>query len=136
MTYTIEWTDTEKTIVLVTFEPGWSWHEFATESSKEKIEMLDAVDHPVYFIQWLKGSVPMPKIGWTGSFQRAGTIDHPNYAKVILVNNTRIAQTMVNVFGGIIPSFRDKMHLVATIDDAFELVQQLKAEAALISPQG
>lgn len=133
MPYTVEWANEEQSIILVTFEPGWTWQEFATTSAKEKIAMLDSVDHPVYIIQWFQGRIPVPKIGWTQSFRNAGTIDHPNYAMVILVTSNNIAQSLVNVFGAIVPSFKDKMRLVKTIEEAFEItnvLQQAELETA------
>ncbi len=130
--HTIKWYDQEKTIIVVTFEPGWTWREFIVETAAPKIAMMDSIDHAVYIIHLIPpGRISLPQMGWLRSYtEEAGTPHHPNYAAAVFVTTNRIATTLVNVAVKILPKWEGRLLIRPTEEAAFILVQELKAKKA------
>lgn len=132
MPFEIEWIDEQKTVILVSFEPGWTWREFIFETSFPKIEMMDSVEHPVYIVHLIPGTLTVPQMGWLRSYrEEVGTPHHPNYAAAIFVSTNSIAKTLVRVAERILPSWKNRLLVVPSEEAALALVDELKAKRAI-----
>lgn len=122
MTFTVEWANEEKTIVLTTFQAGWTLKEFMSESSIQEIALLDSVDHPVYLVQVLEGQLPKLSFGWTGNAEGDSALNHPNLAMIVFVAQQRLAPSLINVFSRVFPKHANTLHIEATTEAALAYI--------------
>ncbi len=130
MTFNLDWADDEKTIILVTYHPGWTWQEAILETTAPEIELLNTVEHPVYIVHHILGRLPTPSIGWTYTAETEGSFHHPNYAGAVVITPHKMNHMLFNVFVRRLPGVSHKIHLVQTPEQAYSLIASLKEKAA------
>jgi hypothetical protein len=122
MTIQVEWANPEKTIILQTLAPTWTWDEFF-EASRKEMAMMDEVDHVVDIIA--DGRHTTLPSGALAQMQKivasSATQNHRNGGMYIVVGVSRFIQVFVQVYRDVFPGHGSKIVLARTLDEAFQI---------------
>ncbi|MBN1122277.1 MAG: hypothetical protein JXJ17_14460 [Anaerolineae bacterium] len=119
----VRWLDRDHRVILQTFDPDWSWADFA-EASRLEAKMMDTVDHQVDVVAdgrsvQLPGRAlsVMPEIR-----NSSATLNHPNGGNYILVGINRVVQTFVEVYTSVFKQHGTKVLFANTFEEAYEVL--------------
>ncbi|RMG79384.1 MAG: hypothetical protein D6712_19755 [Chloroflexi bacterium] len=124
MKITVSWEDQEQRTLIYRFPSMWTWQEFYNAKAEAE-RLLDTVDHNVtVFLDFSQGAT-LP----AGAVSEAPKImkkRHPRATPVIFIGvNPRIS-IVINMVRTVLSSRMKDIHMVKTLDDAWELVHQLR----------
>ena len=128
----VEWFDDDaKNIVLVTYAPGWTWHDFA-DAKKRVDALVMSVDVPVYVINDHTNVPLFPTGKRSGMTEISDAFDNapPNIVMVYTVGAPSLIRIILNTLKRLTMNrlLRD-LTLVQTIDDALADIKHKQAEA-------
>ena len=98
---TVEWDNPEKTVLLMTFHPGWTWQDIY-DASDEAYGFVDSVDHTVHILVDLSSVDNIAK--GLNIVRLKSVTDHirPNTGKVVLYGAKTLfgnmAKTLITIF--------------------------------------
>jgi hypothetical protein len=124
MSVNVSWYDDEHTIILQEFPLTWTWDEFF-DAVKSTVELEKTVDHPVYVMGTNPPSGKMPSGNVLAQFNAAIKMHEPNMQLYIMATNNSFTALMGRVFVQT-TSMRDKVRMVATLDDGLRLIAEDK----------
>ena len=111
------WFDDEQTIFFTRVNGKWTLDELYTEFEKG-IQMIREVDHPVVLIIDLRASSSPPR-QFMSAGRRLGSNRPDHLVRIIMVNNDRLMQMLMDVIGKIYASERRPLFF----NDADEAIQ-------------
>ncbi len=125
MSITVEWDNPEKTIVRVTFAGRWTWAEFYEFVTKQVQPLIRTVDHTVDVISDFRDSGPLPlgpAITYANNVMKSYP---PNAGIMVIVSNSLLIKTLVNVFSSAFKSgIGAKTFAVTSLEEAYHLIRQ------------
>lgn len=68
-----------------------------------------------------------------GAVQEESSLSHPNVAHIFIIADSALLKTAANTMLRMDSAARDKVTLVATLEDAFAQIGDMKAQAAVSS---
>ncbi len=130
---TTEWDNAKKTIMRVTYHPGWTWDDLKANLPLEE-QMLDSVEHPVDVIADFRGTQLPP-----GAFTQLPVIAksppyvHPNSGNVVMVGSPDFMAEVVDVYKRVYGQAA-KLVMVHTLEEARELLQEKRQQSSSQPP--
>jgi hypothetical protein len=125
MGITIQWDDSEQTIVRMTFSGQWTLDELRS-LGLQVILMIRSAPHPVYVISDFRSSDGLPP----GVFWQARDLNQlrpANWAAGISISTDAMHKSLLDMFGAVYLAQRsERLFIVKTDDEACELVARLK----------
>jgi hypothetical protein len=121
------WNDENKTSIVISYQGHWSWDEFQAAVESTNV-LMNSVDYPVVLIHdTLQGStLPSGNIVAHGKTAIAGFAN--NLALIIVVLNSSLIRTFLNIVAGLNPAGRGKIiKTVSSLDEALQLAQKTLA---------
>jgi hypothetical protein len=124
MPVTIEWGNTEKTILHVKFLRPWNWDEYYGVY-QEGYAMTESVDHKVNIIMdFSKNDGRLPASALT-HFRSAASKAHPRRGVVIITSpRMMLVRTMVNMIQKI-GLIKTPMLFANTVEDAYTMLKRM-----------
>lgn len=124
-----EWDDDKQTIMRVTYEAGWTWDDMEGNLPLEE-QMLDSVSHRVDVIADFRGTqLPPGAITRLPMIAQSPPYRHPNSGDMIMVGSPGFMFEVVNVYKHVYGQ-ADKLTMVATLDEARDLIIKKRANEA------
>ncbi|MBN1202788.1 MAG: hypothetical protein JXJ20_13130 [Anaerolineae bacterium] len=121
MHLTTEWDNDEKTIMRVTYHPGWTWDDLEANLPKEEA-MLDSVDHTVNVIADFRGTrlppgaiVRLPMIASSPPYM------HANSGMMVMVGSPVFMEEVVGIYKRVFGQAQ-KLTVVGTLEEARALI--------------
>lgn len=119
---TVEWYNTEKTILLQTIVGDWTLDDYLALAHQTG-EKLSSVHHIVDLIADLRGIRTVPT-HMVSALRRSQVRNHPNLGLVLVVGiDSGFVRAMYNAFVKLTPSVKNKFQLAPSIDDAVAITQ-------------
>lgn len=122
MPITASWNNEEKTIILITFEHPWIWHEF--EAAYEQMDaMFKSVSHKTSLILNISNA-GFPPPSAIEHFRRVSENRHANLDKIIVVGIPTFFRTMLNILRSVYQGrYTEPSFLFSpTLEKAYELL--------------
>ncbi len=119
-----QWSDERKTSIVINYQGHWTWEEFqaAVEATNE---LMNSVDYPVVLVHdTIQGStLPPGNIVAHGKTAIAGFAD--NLALIIVVLNSSLIRTFLNIVTGLNPAGRGKIiKTVSSLEEALHIAEK------------
>jgi hypothetical protein len=93
-----EWDDDAKTIMRVTYQPGWTWNDLEGNLPLEE-QMLDSVSHRVDVIADFRDTrLPPGAISHLPKIAQSPPYVHPNSGDVIMVGSPAFMKEVVGIY--------------------------------------
>ena len=124
MPINVDWVDANKEILLVTYQGHWTWEEFQNAVYATNV-LMNSVDYSVVLIHdTLQGSaLPPGNIIAQGKTAISSFAD--NLVLIIVVVNSSLIRTFLNIISGLNPSGRGQItKTVSTLEEANSLAQK------------
>ncbi len=121
MPFSIQWDNTDKTIIYVRYE-HWSWDDFYN-AVKESSNLSSTVDHQVDIIAHLVDGI-IPK---GSAFSHSGSAlkqDNNRLGLIVVVTSSRFILSLMQVSSRIVPGWQTKYRMSDTLENARELIAQ------------
>jgi hypothetical protein len=123
-----EWDNDEKTVLRVTYHPGWSWDDVENNMVVEE-EMLNSVDHRVDVITDYQGSqLPPGAISRLPKIAQSPPYTHPNSGVIAMVGSPAFMKEVIGVYKHVYGQAA-KLTMVNDLDEARALIAQKREEA-------
>jgi hypothetical protein len=124
-----EWDNDGKTIMRVTYQPGWTWDDLDGNLLLEE-EMLNSVDHKVDVIADFRGTqLPPGAISRLPKIAQSPPYTHPNSGAMVMVGSPAFMKEVVGVYKRVYGQAA-KLTMVHDLDEARALIAQKHQEAA------
>ncbi len=121
-----EWDNDQKTILRVTYQPGWTWDEMEDNLPLER-EFLDGVDHPVDVIADFRGtSLPPGAIARLPKIASSPPYTHPNSGIVIMVGSPAFMEEVVGIYRRVFGQAGAKLTMVHDLDEARAKINEMR----------
>jgi hypothetical protein len=123
----VEFDNPEQTIIRWDFKGRWmwdDWHEGASRALELRQMVIDTPVVPAIFNFKYSGPVPM---GALPHIRTAGELMDPR-DYVVVANGSGFIRSLVDAFCTLNPSFRDKVMLADTLEEARALIANQAAE--------
>ena len=121
MHISVDWFNTEKTIIYYKFETGWTFREFNTVYS-DVYKMLDTVDHKVHAIVDLTSARLFPT-DTLREMRRLTFEQHKNGGITVIITQSPMGHSMYNFLQSIYKRFSEVFHLSRSMDDALSIIE-------------
>ena len=93
-----EWDDDAKTIMVVTYQPGWTWNDLEGNLPLEQ-QLLDSVNHRVDVIADFRNTrLPPGAISRLPKIAQSPPYVHPNSGDVIMVGSPAFMAEVVSIY--------------------------------------
>ena len=128
---TVEWANGRDDLILVTYHTNdWQWTDFA-DAFEQQRALLDHTSVPVVnIIVDVSNSHIMPKGGSLLSASRnLGKDMHPKQGHTVIVGAKGYIAKILEVVEHFLGKERSKMHIAATLDGAYAMIEQISAQA-------
>jgi hypothetical protein len=126
---TTEWDNDEKTIMRMTYHPGWSWDDLEGNLIVEE-EMLNSVNYKVDVIADFRGTqLPPGAISRLPKIAQSPPYTHPNSGAMVMVGSPAFMNEVVGVYKRVYGQAA-KLVMVHDLDEARALIAQKREEAA------
>ncbi len=114
----IEWDNSEKKILVYTFEGVWSLNEFYIAFAQGNL-MMDSVNHTVHTILDMRKSGSLPN-GFIGTIRTLGAKPHDNLGQMAMIGANGFVQSFINLSRRILPAGRKnpRFFMVSTLEEA------------------
>lgn len=114
---TTEWDNDDKTVLRVTYHPGWSWNDLEENMTVEQ-DMLDSVPHRVDVIIDVRGTrLPPGAIRRLPKIAQSPPYTHPNSGAVLMVGSPVFLKEVIGVYKRVYGQAA-KLTMVQTLDEA------------------
>ena len=124
-----EWDDDGKTIMHVTYQPGWTWDDMEGNLPVEE-NMLDSVDHRVDVLADFRGTqLPTGAISRLPKIAQSPPYTHPNSGAMVMVGSPAFMKEVVGVYKRVYGQAA-KLTMVHDLDEARALIVQKREDAA------
>lgn len=121
-----EWDNDQKTIMRVTYQPGWTWNEMEANLSIEK-GYLDSVDHPVDVIADFRGTtLPPGAIARLPKIASSPPYTHRNSGIVIMVGSPAFMEEVVSIYRRVFGQAGAKLTMVHDLDEARAKITEMR----------
>lgn len=122
-----EWDDAERTIMRVTYQPGWGWSDMDQNMLIEK-QMLDSVEHKVDVIaDFRRTNLPPGAISRLPKIAQSPPYIHPNSGEVVMVGSPTFMEEVVGVYKRVYGQAA-KLTMVNDLVEARALIQKKRSE--------
>ncbi|MBN1563629.1 MAG: hypothetical protein JXA10_07315 [Anaerolineae bacterium] len=129
-----EWHDDAKTIMRVTYQPGWTWRDLEANLPTEE-QFLDSVDHKVDVIADFRDTqLPPGAISHLPKIAQSPPYVHPNSGEVVMVGSPIFMEEVVGVYKRVYGQ-ASKLTMVHDLHEAQEIILKRREEAAKSAPQ-
>ncbi len=120
----VEWDNSEKTIIRITYAEKWAWSDFY-EANRVAVDMMKTVDHPVHFLADFRQSRSLP-IGGAITHARSALAALPdNWGILVIVSNSILIQRLVSIFrAAFTGKMTTKTYSVTSIEEAYRVIAQ------------
>ena len=123
MTVYVDWTDENRSVLLMTIEEGWTWALFF-ECQEQAAEMVYMVDHSVSLIIDYKDTVPPRAIlTYFPLMQKSPLYTCPNLVQIILVGSPNFQQSLLPIMARMTSHTSEIMTAASTLEEAFMFIQ-------------
>lgn len=124
MSIKTEWGNDEKTILLFTYEPNWSWNDL-NDAVTLAYDMMETIDHPVVHIADMRNASILPSGAMTQGRNLANR-RHPRQTLLIVVGANSLVRTLGNTFSKIYSRVGGDSRNVyaATLEEAYALAEK------------
>ncbi len=122
------WDNDEHTIMLVTYQPGWTWDDLEANMMVEEA-MLSSVEHKVDVIADFRDTqLPPGAIGRLPKIAQSPPYTHPNSGFMVMVGSPAFMEEVVGVYKRVYGQAA-KLTMVQDLDEARALIRQRRADA-------
>ncbi|GAB4475563.1 MAG: hypothetical protein Kow00124_16720 [Anaerolineae bacterium] len=123
MPITIDWANEERTIILETFGPQWTWNEFMN-ASVVKSMMMEAVGHRVDVIADARNTTLPPGAVQSIPYvvENAACYSHPNGGAYIVVGGSPLIEAFARIYARTYLENGRRLLFAETIDEALALL--------------
>lgn len=128
MPITIEWDDSEKTIIRYTYQGKWTWEE-NDQISAQSVAFAKEVDHPLDVIIDFRNSHLLPERALSRFRDYLTPSDKTmSFQTAVLVFQSEFLARMLEIFSRLYSGVRGKIHSATSVEEAREII--IKARAA------
>ncbi len=126
----LDWFNDEKTAVLFTYSPGWTWDDFYPEFTRQN-QLFDESDKLiVHVVVDVRNSSLIPKGGALSSLTRRVTSNkHPKMGKTLIVGMSGFMRVMANALARFMGEARREFYYLDTMEEAEKLLKEFAAKA-------
>lgn len=122
-----EWDDAERTIMRVTYQPGWGWTDM-DQNMVIETQMLDSVSHKVDVIADFRGTnLPPGAISRLPKIAQSPPYVHANSGEVVMVGSPAFMEEVVGVYKRVYGQAA-KLTMVNDLAEARALIQTKRKE--------
>lgn len=126
MGISVEWDNAEKTIVLIAFDPAWTWKDVQTVDTRA-IVMYDSVGHIVDVIADISHS-KLVSTGFLSYIRSLLTTEwHPHVGIAIVVGASPSVRALFNAAALVARKPLDRIRFAQSLDEARLLIEQRRA---------
>lgn len=125
--YSIAWDNDDKTVILVTYQPHWTWGDFY-DSNMQTVALMKSVAHEVHVIADFRPAAAVPLGGAITHAHSAIKTFPPNWGLLVIVTSNMLVTRLVTIFRRTFPyDMGEKTFSVGTIEEAYKLFAQRSA---------
>lgn len=130
MSSTICWDDSNHTIIRVENSGKWTWDDYH-HVIDQIVAMIASVDHRVDTININLPDSVMPSGSAAPHFQRALRRMPPNTGMTVTISGSAFGRTMFGILSKyLLRNSKQRVVMVATLDDAFRVIAEDRAKEA------
>jgi len=119
------WDNNEKTILLVVFEPEWTWQEYS-DGLDETREIVKDIEHTYHEIIDMRQTGKVPQSSPIQHMMKGRQQGSRYLGIVVLVGAPKMMEIFVNVFKKAYGTRFPERLIVETIEDAYTLIAAYK----------
>lgn len=120
----------EKSVIYWTFAGDWTWDQFAEADVRAYEMSLEMTPTVIDVLVDMRASNRIPFSGAIGYFSRSIRRSPPNRGAVLIFGAGGIVKALEPVLRRLNPGYSDGYHLVETIDDAYQFLEQRRLSRA------
>jgi hypothetical protein len=125
-----EWDNADKTILRVTYHPGWTWDDLQANGPIER-EFLDSVEHKVDVIADFRGTqLPPNAIVRLPQIAASPPYTHPNSGLMVMVGSPAFMDEVVSVYRRVYGAKARKLHVLPDLESARRQIAELNRQAS------
>ena len=131
MTISVDWYDEKRTILLQTFDTGWTWQDYVDLSSRQR-KMMDTVSHRVDMIGDARG-VQIPKNvlqNLSNIASNSALNNHENAGIYVIVGANNAVQTFLRIFKNVFSSQGERIFTASSLEEALTLIEKHRTETS------
>lgn len=126
----VNWADSSRTCILVTYPDGWTWDEFK-QAGVDAEALLAEVDYDVDIIHHVTASIPANTLSQIPEIARTSpSLINPKIRYAIVVGASRYLEMAYRMFRNIYPQLTARLMMAETIEGAYQLIAEKRAEAS------
>lgn len=130
MSVLVDWFNSEKTIILQTFEGKWTWEEF-NKACATAAELMRTVEHEVHLVSDFIPSISMPVGGAIRHAQNVTSQYPSNWGLLVVISDKKFIEMLVNSFRRIFSrGVGGKTYHAETFDEAKTIISQYEKESS------
>jgi hypothetical protein len=123
---TTQWANDARNIILNTYNTNqWEWSDLANAFVQQRAMMDQTDSSVVHVIVDVTKSQLMPMGGSLMSAARNLKETHPRQGHTVIVGARGLITKVLNIVGNLLGEQRNKLHVVATMGEAYTLLAEL-----------
>lgn len=129
MSLTVDWGNTQQTIIQYNIKGQWTWLEFESALQQSIIMTLETHD-TVSEIYDLTYSQPMPEDS-LHFWRNAIRVMPDNRGHLVFIAGGQIISSLLTILERIDPGYADRLHNVDSLNQAYKLLQYLETKSSV-----
>ena len=126
----VNWADSSKTCILVTYPDSWNWDEFK-QAGVDAETLLGEVDYPVDIIHHVTAIIPTNTVSKIPEIARTSpSLINPKIRYAVVVGASRYLEMAFRMFRNIYPQLTARLMMAENIETAHQLIAAKLAEAS------
>jgi hypothetical protein len=122
MTIQVGWADDAQTIMLLTYQTGWTWADFRSALQRSG-ELSQHVHHTFYMVNDVRAASELPEGQAISQFRTAGQNNAPTLRYIYIVGTNMFATSLLNTMKKLVPNIANTWRLVPRIEDAYAQIE-------------
>lgn len=121
MTIEVAWADDARTIIVLNYQPGWTWADFR-EALQRVGELNAGITHPFYIINDVRSAPKMPDGQAISHFRAAGQNNAPNLRYIYIVGTNMLATSLLSSMQKLVPLIAQTWRVVSTMEETYAMI--------------
>ncbi|MBK8024805.1 MAG: hypothetical protein IPK19_26150 [Chloroflexi bacterium] len=127
MPVTVEWDNSERTILRTDSHGHWTWDEYH-HAVDAALVMMQSVDHDVHLVNVRHSDSVQPDGNALPHLRRVMRDLPGNHRLTIMVNTNMRSKLMVGIFRRVVPIFSRTFLMASSLEDARDLIGRYERE--------
>ncbi len=130
MKHSVEWDNSEKTIVRMTYAGKWTWKDFY-DTNMASVALAQTVEHRIHVIADFRHSQGIPGGNPLIHARNAMAVMPDNWGILVIVTDNQIIGRLVSIFRMTFRRLGQKTFLAANMDEAYRLIAQQDSDSTV-----